>query len=83
MTFMTSSFIFGDIQVENQNLSYFAEILSGGRIDRLITKIKAVLGMLRRSMIRKLEKIKTLQGFKKSCNKVKGKFAMVNTRNVL
>ena len=36
-----------------------------------------------RAVIRKLEKIKTLQGFKKSCNNVKGKFAMGNTRNVL
>ena len=35
-----------------------------------------------RAVIRKLEKIKILQGFKKSCNKVKGKFAMSNTRNV-
>ena len=35
------------------------------------------------AVIRKLVKIKTLQGLKKSCNKVKGKFAMGNTRNVL
>ena len=36
-----------------------------------------------RAVIRKLEKIKTSQGFKNSCNKVKGKFAMDNTTNVL
>ena len=36
-----------------------------------------------RAVIRKLEKIRTLQGLKKSCNKVKEKFAMGNTRNVL
>ena len=38
---MTSCFIFGDISVENENLSYFAEIKYGGvgKIEKLITKM--------------------------------------------
>ena len=36
---MTSSFIFGDFQVENQNLSYFEKVFIEGKIERLIKKM--------------------------------------------
>ena len=37
--FMTSSFTLGDVRVENQNLSYSAEILFRGKIRLLITEM--------------------------------------------
>ena len=33
-------FIFYDIQMKNQNLSYFTEILFGGKTERIMTKMK-------------------------------------------
>ena len=37
--FMTSGFTLGDVRVENQNLSYFAETLFRGKIRLLITEM--------------------------------------------